>query len=1477
MEESARPTVADIHGDNHFAQVAQANWLAVSRPVTRASQSLLKDDLWDPLEKDDFPTSALLLLEQLQILERFLWPSFNEDASNIHILLLALIIATKRKEALPTWTFFSDRPTDFTVFFRRIQSMLLDQGLQPRIRTQLLVTITAAFQSLDNGLVRKECAPLVSISIWHNLHDEDSRNDMLGRCPQFKKAWRTATKRFDAADDSSKVRLRFERAWLYSLSLDFIDIIHAPARRSSDHRTYCERFLELLCDLQSQFPTRRYVNTLLKDLNMLVVIRESPTYQEDKNGLIRDLTLLLQQYTFFPIDDHTGHQQSQEDIAKQRSDQKSVLQRVALKHLKEKLNLLCLANYGSLDNHNELRSHLDSLNDVEMASFADALGFRTTYPNSIALKSTRSFLLEVLLFAYEKRQSFRDSIQELDILPTEQALYETSFQRSEHYDGSRPLAIPKLNLQYLTNDDFLWRSFILLRCEAFYGIKKDLEETVKRLQPRKDSSGPNTRFTGSSRMALAISKPAIIEVVQPLVGEEIPSEVKAELVIDVSRVSDSLRKEWDSLRPSDVVFLLNVPPQDKTKRLTNGVSSQDSTDEASFKYLRTAEVLQVMDDNGRTIRAQHDQANGYPSHVRRRRLLVKLDPKAYQRDSEAGMSTIYESLNVVIRRRSRENNFKPVLESIRTLTLSDVPIPSWFQDVFLGLGDPASAGFEHLSNALESLDFRDTFLDWQHIVQSFPSQKIFADSKESAIDRPPYVLEKVKGIGDISESVSTKRRRHDDASTSVTSSQHLNGNPKGDQPAQKIASTSSYSRKRRREDTEGGSNADTVKVSSYKPPNTGPYLANISKVNSVRFTPAQIRAIESGTQVGLTVVVGPPGTGKTDVATQIINNIYHNFPSERILLIAHSNQALNQLFQKIVALDIDERHLLRLGHGEGELQLETETSYSKFGRVESFLEKGSYLLSEVNRLATSLDVPGAHGSSCETAEYFNAVHIVPMWTRFWTYADLDNTTDPAAIVASFPFHAFFSTAPQPLFPPNATKGDVLDIASGCNHHLSHLFSQLASIRPFEVLRHNRDKANYLLTSSARIIAMTATHAAIRSQEIVKLGFRYENVIMEEAAQISEIETFIPLSLQEAVEGELPLKRIVLCGDHLQNSPVIQSQALRQYAGLDQSLFARLIRLGVPAIHLDAQGRARPTLSRLYAWRYDTPASSLRNLPFVGASPEYQAANPGLRFEYQFVDVPDYKGRGESTPSPHFVQNLGEAEYAVALYQYMRLLGYPAKSISILTTYAGQRALIRDVLTHRCRVNPLFGLPRAVVTVDKYQGEQSDYIILSLVRTRSVGYLRDVRRLTVALSRARLGLYILGRREVFEACLEMRPAFEILMKRPDTLKLVTGETYPTARRISDSDTEIANEVEMTGVEHLGQYVFEMTKAKVEALKREGGSLPQSSTLDEVGTMHVDDEELDEEEIHGGTEMQNGDGSDDGVDGIDGTEEDEGGRE
>lgn len=99
---------------------------------------------------------------------------------------------------------------------------------------------------------------------------------------------------------------------------------------------------------------------------------------------------------------------------------------------------------------------------------------------------------------------------------------------------------------------------------------------------------------------------------------------------------------------------------------------------------------------------------------------------------------------------------------------------------------------------------------------------------------------------------------------------------------------------------------------------------------------------------------------------------------------------------------------------------------------------------------------------------------------------------------------------------------------------------------------------------------------------------------------------------------------------------------------------------------------------------------------------------------------------------------------------------------------------------------------------------------------------------MALSRARLGLYILGRRAVFEACYELRPAFELLLQRPDKLTLATGEMWPSQRVLADeAGKEVAGESVMEGVEHLGQFVFEMTRARVAQLREEQGLPPPSN--------------------------------------------------
>ncbi|KAJ2877872.1 hypothetical protein FB639_003590, partial [Coemansia asiatica] len=232
----------------------------------------------------------------------------------------------------------------------------------------------------------------------------------------------------------------------------------------------------------------------------------------------------------------------------------------------------------------------------------------------------------------------------------------------------------------------------------------------------------------------------------------------------------------------------------------------------------------------------------------------------------------------------------------------------------------------------------------------------------------------------------------------------------------------------------------------------------------------------------------------------------------------------------------------------------------------------------------------------------------------------------------------------------------------------------------------------------------------------------------------------------------------------------------------------------------------------------------------------------------FIDVGEFRGTGESEPSRYFYQNLGEAEYVVAVFQYMRLVGYPAEKISILTTYNGQRALIRDVLDRRCAWHSFFGRPQAIATVDQYQGQQNDFVLLSLVRTRSVGHLRDLRRLTVALSRARLGLYVFGHRQVFESCFELQHAMKRLIANGDKLVVC-----PDERVLDKEHSEVdANRVTRTveNVEDMGRLVYAMIEQLVQQTADDGDSIDDSMDVsadeENNGDEHEDEENEHEDE-------------------------------
>lgn len=153
---------------------------------------------------------------------------------------------------------------------------------------------------------------------------------------------------------------------------------------------------------------------------------------------------------------------------------------------------------------------------------------------------------------------------------------------------------------------------------------------------------------------------------------------------------------------------------------------------------------------------------------------------------------------------------------------------------------------------------------------------------------------------------------------------------------------------------------------------------------------------------------------------------------------------------------------------------------------------------------------------------------------------------------------------------------------------------------------------------------------------------------------------------------------------------------------------------------------------------------------------------------------------------------------------------------------------------RCGDNPLIGRPRKVTTVDKYQGQQNDYILLSLVRTRAVGHVRDVRRLVVAMSRARLGLYVFARASLFHNCFELAPAFNQvnknhqqpkpifylkfffqLMAKPLELELVLNEPFPLQRPAGVIPSQ--NVMRVSDMTHMANFVYQYYMEKVKYMQ------------------------------------------------------------
>ncbi|KAF9157254.1 hypothetical protein BGX20_004037, partial [Mortierella sp. AD010] len=308
--------------------------------------------------------------------------------------------------------------------------------------------------------------------------------------------------------------------------------------------------------------------------------------------------------------------------------------------------------------------------------------------------------------------------------------------------------------------------------------------------------------------------------------------------------------------------------------------------------------------------------------------------------------------------------------------------------------------------------------------------------------------------------------------------------------------------------------------------------------------------------------------------------------------------------------------------------------------------------------------------------------------------------------------------------------------------------------------------------NAQVIGVT-TYGAAKHQTLIAT-LQPKVVICEEAGEV--LESHILTALSEFTQ------HLILIGDHLQLRPKISTYELssesrqgKQY-NLDRSLFERLITTTkVPSSLLTTQRRMRPEICdmvrhTLYPKLVD--GENVVKYPNVSG----MATNVFFMSHHHPEDRRDqYLALSAS--------NTFEAKMVKELVQHLLKNGYQQSNITVLTPYINQLTKLRDTLRGTAQLaiderdqeqldeikdeditvalgnNQSTGDRLILRTIDNYQGEEADIIIISLVRSNTqddehgwsptIGFLRSPNRTSVLLSRARHGMYLIGNAELMD--------------------------------------------------------------------------------------------------------------------------------
>ena len=296
------------------------------------------------------------------------------------------------------------------------------------------------------------------------------------------------------------------------------------------------------------------------------------------------------------------------------------------------------------------------------------------------------------------------------------------------------------------------------------------------------------------------------------------------------------------------------------------------------------------------------------------------------------------------------------------------------------------------------------------------------------------------------------------------------------------------------------------------------------------------------------------------------------------------------------------------------------------------------------------------------------------------------------------------------------------------------------------------RINSELFGEARVIASTLVGSANRLLD----GQKFGTLFIDETAQALEAACWIPLRR---------VTRVVLAGDHCQLPPTVKSIAALK-AGLGKTLMERIVETHPEAVTLlkiqyrmnddimrfssnyfyGGQVESAPEVKYRSILDLDTPITWIDTAAFAAPSPSAPTSRSTVvsgsaadTFREEFV--------GESFGRI----NKGEAELTLLALQYyfnkigkQRLLDERI-DVGIISPYRAQVQYLRRLLMKREFYKP-FRRAISVNTVDGFQGQERDIIVISLVRSNDdgqIGFLRDLRRMNVAITRARMKLIILG--------------------------------------------------------------------------------------------------------------------------------------